>query len=135
MSIVNKTETFFTANTLASTNYLYSNTATNSTIQTATLGQVQVSGYNKKLFQIGVKSMNASTTKVWYSIEGRLTNMSSWGSVLTASVVSATALDDLVEVNKNIDYVRVGVKRVGTNTATLTSNSVTITAYLEETQE
>lgn len=138
MSIVNKTATLFSANILASTNYIYTNDSIATTAQGATKGQVLVSGYDKKLFQVGVNSINASTTKIWYQVEGRLANMSSWGSIVTASVVSAAALDDLVEANQNLDYMRVGVKRVGKNTNATNSplpTSVTIVAYLEETQE
>ena len=138
MSIINKTETFFTTNVLASTNYLYSNAATAVTIQTATSGQVAISGYNKQTIQVAVNSINASTTKIWYRVEGRLSNISSWASLVTASVVSAAALDDFVVVDKNMDYMRVGVKRVGTNTLNATLSplptSVTVVGYLEETE-
>lgn len=96
---------FFTQNAVASTGYLYTNTATKATVPIATDGQVDVSGYNYKTLQIHVATMVCAS--LFYRVEGRTKDMLTWGELYSTTIESLPTIDSLISVGEGIDYLRV----------------------------
>lgn len=118
-AIVSTSHTFFRNTSVASTNYLYLSTSVASTTEAARAGELKVSGYNLKTFQIEVPSMEASCTKVLYQLEGRIEPLATFAKISTASVTTLPSMGSLTTITDNLDYIRVGVKKTGAGAAAI----------------
>ena len=125
--IVSTSHTFFRNTTVASTNYSYLSDSIASTTEAARAGEVRVSGYNLKTFQIEVPSMEASCTKVLYRLEGRIEPIATFASISVASVTALPAKGSLTTVTDNVDFIRVGVKKTGAGAA-----AISVVSYFGE---
>ena len=127
-AIVSTSHTFFRNTTVASTNYLYLSDSVASTTEAAKAGELCVSGYNLKTFQIEVPSLEASCTKVLYQLEGRIDPLATFAKISTASVTTLPAKGSLTTITDNMDYLRVGVKKTGAGAA-----AISVVGYFGET--
>jgi len=133
MPVVSVSHVFFQDNSVASTAYLYLNSSTRSTSESATAGELLVSGYTLKTFQVDVPVMSASVTAIYYQVEGRISPILHYAPLYTASIpYSSSGVGKIFSISDNVDYLRVGLKRTGGFTASPVENSVSVVAYFGE---
>lgn len=124
MPIISTSKVFFQGDAVASRNYLYQRDSVASTVESSIAGQVDVSGYDLKSFQIIVPTKETAASAITYKIEGRMNPLATFTIISTASILPAGLF---VNVTHNVDYIRVGVKKEGTGTA-----KVSVVGYLGE---
>ena len=116
---ISMSHSFFRSTTVASTNYQYLSTSVASTVEVARAGEIEIGGYNLKTFQILVPSMEASCSKVFYQVEGRINPLATFSQISVASFTTLPTIGSISTITDNVDYLRVGVKKVGAGAVTI----------------
>ena len=85
-------------------------------------GKLHVYNYLLKTVQVSIPTLGSTSVSV--RVEGRSASPESgqttWSDIYTKTYTAATTIDDVIMITEHVEYIRVGVKVVGSGTDAVT---------------